>query len=132
MTKGKKNNSGKKWVTVHKSTPKKKAYVTFSEEVFEKPLPFPLKQVTEYSQEYEIPMADKPAVLKKMDALNSGKMGEMRFCLHEEKLFKVDDFKVVRENDINYLVSPYYYSSGGTLIDWMPAEWAERLQEATA
>lgn len=35
------------------------------------------------------------------------------------------EFKVVREGGRNYLVSPYYYESGGTMIDWMPADFGD-------
>ena len=40
-------------------------------------------------------------------------------CLHEEKNFRVSSFKVIREDNRNYLVSPYYAKSGGMVIDWM-------------
>jgi hypothetical protein len=38
--------------------------------------------------------------------------------IHAEKMFKRRDFMVVREGGMNMLVSPYYFESGGTVIDW--------------
>ena len=38
---------------------------------------------------------------------------------HEDKKFKVKEFCVTREN---MLVSPYYFKSGGTVIDWWPKD----------
>jgi hypothetical protein len=38
--------------------------------------------------------------------------------IHAEKKFKIKDFMVVREGGMNMLVSPYYFESGGTVIDW--------------
>ena len=46
------------------------------------------------------------------------------FDLHEGKLFKVRDCMVVWENGRNFLVSPYYASSGGSVIDWLPGDVA--------
>jgi hypothetical protein len=52
------------------------------------------------------------------------KLNAIRCDLHAGKKFRVVDFKVVREGGMNLLVSPYYYESGGTVIDWVPASWA--------
>jgi hypothetical protein len=38
--------------------------------------------------------------------------------IHAEKKFKIKDFMVTREDGMNMLVSPYYFESGGTVIDW--------------
>jgi hypothetical protein len=38
--------------------------------------------------------------------------------IHEDKRFKVKEFCVTREGKSNMLVSPYYFISGGTVIDW--------------
>jgi hypothetical protein len=42
--------------------------------------------------------------------------------IHEDREFVVRDFKVVREGGMNLLVSPYYYRSGGSVIDWVPID----------
>ncbi len=92
------------------------------------PLDFPRKVIKKNGrgrpilEEYEIPEQAKEAVLKEMYPFEGvPSLSETRYDLHEGKNFLVGDFKVIREQDVNYLVSPYYYSSGGTAIDWMPA-----------
>jgi hypothetical protein len=76
------------------------------------------------AQRYEIPPADRAKILKQLwpfgqkpPALNAE-----RFDLHAGKRFRVGDFLVYREEEANFLVSPYY-PNGGTVIDWMPADW---------
>ena len=39
--------------------------------------------------------------------------------MHAEKTFRVKDFMVAREGQMNFLVSPYYFESGGSAIDWV-------------
>jgi hypothetical protein len=39
--------------------------------------------------------------------------------LHSGKKFLVKDFRVTWEYGMNYLVSPYYPESGGSVIDWV-------------
>lgn len=96
---------------------------------FDPPLPFPritreadgLGRPT--SEEYEIPADAKPKVLRQLYPFaGCPDVDEVVFDLHEEKRFRVGDFKVVREHGRNLLVSPYYYSTGGTVIDWFPEE----------
>ena len=38
--------------------------------------------------------------------------------IHAEKEFRVRDFLVAREGEMNVLASPYYPEAGGTVIDW--------------
>jgi hypothetical protein len=76
-------------------------------------------------EEYIIPEDDKSIVLERMCPWDLPGLDEQRFDLHSGKLFTVRDFRVTRENDRNWLVSPYYEEGGGTVIDWMPPEWAE-------
>lgn len=76
-------------------------------------------------EEYIIPEDDKGIVLEKMCLWELPDLDEQRFDLHSGKLFTVRDFRVTRENGRNWLVSPYYEEGGGTVIDWMPPEWAE-------
>ncbi len=49
----------------------------------------------------------------------------MRFDLHARQRFIVREFKVVREQGMNLLVSPYYYQAGGSVIDWLPVDLEE-------
>jgi hypothetical protein len=50
-------------------------------------------------------------------------LDEERYDLHADKTFRIKDFCVTREGGMNFLVSPYYFESGGTVIDWMPADF---------
>ena len=52
-------------------------------------------------------------------------MEEERFDLHEGKKFRVGDYRVTWDHGQNWLMSPYFESSGGSVIDWMPADFAE-------
>ena len=94
-------------------------------------LPFPRHvRVTDaqgrVSEEYDIPHNAKKKVLQEMYLFQDcPDLNDTLFDLHEGKKFKVVDFKVVREGGRNYLVSPYYYKSGGTVIDWMPAPFGD-------
>ncbi len=90
-------------------------------------LPYPLRALPmRYgppTQEYVIPDSERGAVLKKLyPFFPCPGLNEMRYDLHEEKNFRVVDYKVIRENGRNFLVSPYYPRSGGMVIDWMEGE----------
>ncbi len=75
------------------------------------------------AQEYIIPEEDKAKVLRELYPFaNPPSVEDRLFCLHEEKTFRVGDFKVIREDERNYLVSPYYAKSGGMVIDWISEE----------
>jgi len=54
---------------------------------------------------------------------------EELFDLHEGKPFKVRDYMVVWDNGHSFLVSPYCPSSGGSVIDWLPADFADSEQD---
>jgi hypothetical protein len=94
-------------------------------------LPYPTRplamSVGPDAQEYIIPKRDKAKVLGELypfypvPAIN-----DTMLCLHEGKNFKVARFKVIREDNRNYLVSPHYAHSGGMVIDWVePDEKAD-------
>lgn len=91
-------------------------------------LPYPTKKLVMQGEEFEeyiIPDDKKAEVLDQMYLFDPvPDLDEERFDLHSGKLFKVRDFRVTREHDRNWLVSPYYEEAGGTVIDWMPASWA--------
>ena len=87
-------------------------------------LPFPSRplrvnggEVTEYL----IPDDRKQEILRSLYpfAHVPGLDDEM-FDLHAERRFRVRDYRVVVECGMLLLVSPYYATSGGSVIDWMP------------
>ena len=92
-------------------------------------LPFPtrpLKVGNDLVEEYIIPDDKKQEVLEQLylfDPVPS--LQEELFDLHEGKTFIVRDYRVTWERGQNWLVSPYYPSSGGTVIDWLPADAAQ-------
>jgi hypothetical protein len=95
----------------------------------ERKLPFPTRPLRvggDVVEEYIIPDDKKQEVLEQL-YLFEGVPGldEQLFDLHEGKLFTVREYRVTWERGHNWLVSPYYPSSGGTVIDWLPPEAAE-------
>ena len=47
------------------------------------------------------------------------------FDIHEGRWFRLGDAMVIREDDSNFAVSPYYLHSGGTILDWIPLDRLE-------
>lgn len=87
-------------------------------------LPYPTRplvmSVGQDAEEYVIPKKDKARVLRKLYPFSDPpKLDDVKFDLHEEKSFRVGDYKVIREDNRNYLVSPCYAKSGGMVIDWI-------------
>ena len=97
------------------------------------PLPFPTRTVrtaTGVVEEYIIPESEKAWVLEQLypfDPVPS--LNEVLYDMHEGKRFRVRDFRVVREGNMNFLVSPYYPKSGGSVIDWMPSGSGRRKRK---
>lgn len=89
-------------------------------------LPFPTRTVQANGcevEEYVIPETDKARVLQELYPFEPvPSLDEERYDLHEGKKFVVSEFRVTREDGMNFLVSPYYLNSGGSVIDWMPAD----------
>ena len=89
-------------------------------------LPFPTKPLVINGveiEEYVIPEDKKRKVLEAMyPFIPLPEMDEIRLDLHSGKLFKVRQFRVTRELNQNWLVSPYYEEGGGTVIDWVPPD----------
>ena len=89
-------------------------------------LPYPTRWVSALNgdvEEYIIPDREKPAVLDLLyifDPVPS--LYETMFDVHEERHFKVGEFRVVRDGGMDMLVSPYFFQSGGTVIDWLPPD----------
>lgn len=93
-------------------------------DLIEPRLPFPTRtlQVPGGNIEvYVIPDGKKGEVLEKLyPFIPVPSLDEERYDLHADKTFEVKDFCVTREREMNFLVSPYYFESGGTVIDWVP------------
>ena len=89
-------------------------------------LPYPTRTVqiqSETIEVYVIPEEKKAEVLEKLyPFIPVPALDEEMLDIHAEKKFKVKDFCVTREGRMNLLVSPYYFESGGTVIDWIPAD----------
>jgi len=74
---------------------------------------------TDKVYEYVIPDEDKQKVLEKMYPFEDcPTLEEKMHDGHEKKDFVVKDFKVIREDGDDFLASPYFFSSGGTVDDW--------------
>ena len=96
-------------------------------EELEPRLPYPTRLVACSGgpvEEYIIPDADKAAVLKQLFPFKPPIPGleDVLYDIHAEKKFRVRDFRVTREAGMNMLVSPYYFESGGSVIDWAPPD----------
>ena len=75
---------------------------------------------------YDIPDSKKAEILAELYPFGqSPSMDDTLFDLHEGRPFKVSDFMVVREDNSNFAVSPYYLHSGGTILDWIPLDRME-------
>ena len=75
--------------------------------------------------EFIIPDEDRELVLEQLYPFSPiPKLTDVVYDLHADKTFVVKDFRVTWEHGMNYLVSPYYPESGGTVIDWMDEDWA--------
>ena len=89
---------------------------------YDQRLPFPTKLVRAPGgvvEEYIIPYDKKEEVLKKLyPFIPIPSLEDEMTDIHEDKRFKVKEFSVTREGKSNMLVSPYYFISGGTVIDW--------------
>jgi len=96
---------------------------------FEPRLPFPVRTAQARGGEvevYVIPDNQRAAVLKELfPFIPVPSLDEEMYDLHAEKKFQVKDFCVTREGGMNMLVSPYYFESGGTVIDWVPADFED-------
>ncbi len=89
-------------------------------------LPFPRKPLKVHGgtvEEYIIPEEKKEEVLRQLYIFRDcPSLDDELLDIHEDKKFKVRDFRVTREGGMNMLVSPYYPNSGGTVIDWVKEE----------
>ena len=70
-----------------------------------------------------IPEGQKERVLKKLYPFGTPPaMAQTLMDIHEHKEFVVKDFKVVQQGDYVLLASPYFASSGGSVVDWEPVK----------
>src|SRR5215510_4484469 len=77
-------------------------------------------------EEFIIPEEDKEIVLEELYPFSPiPKLTDVLYDLHADKTFVVKDFRVTWEHGMNYLVSPYYPESGGTVIDWWDEDWQD-------
>jgi hypothetical protein len=85
-------------------------------------LPFPTRKISVQGgtiEAYIIPDDQKEAVFKQLYPFRPiPPLNRTVEDIHAEKKFKIRDFMVVREGNMNMLVSPYYPESGGSVIDW--------------
>lgn len=92
-------------------------------------LPFPTKPLVINGvklEEYIIPDKRKAEVLKQLYVfIPLPSLDEERLDIHSGKRFKIREFRVTREGNRNWLVSPYYEEGGGTVIDWVPVDGFE-------
>jgi len=99
-------------------------------------LPYPLRTVMSRRgpiQVYEIPEADKAAVLEKVYIFRPiPDLDDVMEDIECERTFKVREFMVTREGSMNVLGSPYYLESGGTVIDWWPVRRARKKKKPVA
>ena len=71
-------------------------------------------------EEFIIPDEDKEIVLEQLYPFTPiPKLTDEVEDLHSGKKFLIKDFRVTWEHGMNYLVSPCYPESGGTVIDWV-------------
>jgi hypothetical protein len=94
------------------------------ENPIEEKLPYPTKPMYfpdgSSVEEFIIPDEDREIVLAQLYPFSPiPKLTDEVEDLHSGKKFLVRDFRVTWEHGMNYLVSPYYPESGGTVIDWV-------------
>jgi hypothetical protein len=96
----------------------------FDENPIEERLPYPTKPMYfpdgTSVEEFIIPDEDKEIVLEQLYPFSpTPKLTDEMEDLHSGKKFLVKDFRVTWEHGMNYLVTPFYPESGGTVIDWV-------------
>jgi len=96
----------------------------FDESPLDEKLPYPTQPMYFPNgtsvEEFIIPDEDKEIVLAQLYPFSPiPNLTDEMYDLHADKNFIVKDFRVTWEHGMNYLVSPYYPESGGTVIDWM-------------
>lgn len=81
-------------------------------------------------EEFIIPDEDRELVLEQIYPFSPiPKLTDIMYDIHADKKFMVKEFRVTWEHGMNFLVSPYYPESGGTVIDWWDENWDEVFDE---
>lgn len=96
----------------------------FEEPAPDERFPYPTKPMYfpdgSWVEEFIIPEEDREIVLEQLFPFSPiPKLTDEIYDLHAGKTFIAKDFRVTWEHGINFLVSPYYPESGGTVIDWI-------------
>jgi hypothetical protein len=97
----------------------------------EERLPYPTQPMYfpdgTWVEEFLIPEEDKEIVLEQLYPFSPiPKLTDVVYDLHADKTFVIREFRVTWEHGMNYMVSPYYPESGGTVIDWMDQDsWVD-------
>jgi hypothetical protein len=101
----------------------------------EERLPFPTTPVVGSNGQpyevYDIPDDQKEKVLRDLTPFATVECMDKRMIdIHCDKEFVMSEFLVIWERGKNWLVSPYYGTSGGTIIDWIPVreDNSERIE----
>lgn len=85
---------------------------------------FPTRQMPVeggFVTEILVPEEHKGAVLAALyPFVECPSLDDEMYDLHEDRPFRVRDYKVICSEGIHFLVSPYFASSGGSVIDWIP------------
>ncbi len=94
-------------------------------------LPFPTYTVNDDifvdEEVYNIPSDCIEEVLKKCWFFaDVPSINEERFDIHEEAVFHLKDIQVIRYNNRNIIVSPYYFKSGGCIVDFINVDEVSR------
>ncbi len=80
-------------------------------------------------EEFIIPEEDREIVLEQLYPFSPiPKLTDEMYDIHAERTFIVKDFRVTWEHGMNFLVSPYYPESGGTVIDWWDDNATDELE----
>jgi hypothetical protein len=75
-------------------------------------------------EEYVIPEGEKGRILELLYPFEPvPALTDVMFDLHQEATFQVQEFRVLRGEDMDWLVSPFFFESGGTVVDWMPTDF---------
>lgn len=80
--------------------------------------------------QYVIPDEEKADVIRKLwmfDGAERLDMDATYLDIHCNKTFKLRDAIITREDDCNFIMSPYYAEAGGTLLDM--TEYTEKVQK---
>lgn len=99
------------------------------------PLSYPVRKMAlpdgSYEVEYVVPGKDKGRILDELNPMKTHLTPNCtRFCLHQQKTFRLARCRVIRYNGRNLLVSPWYDQTGGTLLDWVAPSCAGKGEAA--